>query len=141
MDTVPLEHASGHVKEKKVMGRSLHGSAKGGCRLSSLAALRDAITVWMDEGWAADIISCEFSRAFDTFSCYVLVYKLSCYSLDGGPPGRLWLEHLSYRVRLRDWGWFSLETRFWGHLTAAPAMHGVTHKTKTSSSQWHMLGG
>ncbi|KAK4827161.1 LOW QUALITY PROTEIN: hypothetical protein QYF61_015115, partial [Mycteria americana] len=119
MDSVPLEHASGHAKEKKVMGRSLHGSTKGGCHLSNLTAL-DAMTVWMDEGWAADVIYCDFSRVFDTFSCYVLVYKLGYYSLDGGPPGWLGLEHLSCRVRLRDWGWFSLETRrLWGHLTGA----------------------
>jgi len=101
----PLEHVSGHEKEEKMIGRSLHGSTKGGCHLSSLTAFGDTMTAWMDEGWAANVIYCDFRRAFDTFSCYDLVYKLDCYSLDGGPPGLLGLEHWSCRVRMRDWGY------------------------------------
>lgn len=55
------------------MRRRIHGSTEGGCQLGSLTALDDTMTVWMDEGWAAGVIYCHFSRAF--FSC-VLVYKL-----------------------------------------------------------------
>lgn len=136
MDSVPLEHASGHAKEKKVMGRSLQGSAKGGCCMNGLTALGDTMTGWMGERFAADVIYCDFSRAFDTVSCCVLVYKLGCYSPDGEAPGWLGREHLSCRVKLRDWDWFSLVTRrLWGHLTAAPGIYGVTQKTKPSLSQ------
>lgn len=56
----------------------------------ALTALGDTMTVWMDEKWAADVIYCCFSRAFDTFFSCVLVYKLSYHNLDGGPP--VWWE-------------------------------------------------
>lgn len=107
---------SGQLKEKKMMGRRIYGCTEGGCQLSSLTALDNTTTVWMDEGGAADVIYHHFSRAFDTsFSC-VLEYKLSYHSQDGGPPGWLELEHLSCSVRLSSWGWFSQEMRsFWGH--------------------------
>lgn len=87
----------------------------GGCQLSSLTALDDTMTVWIDEGWAADVIYCHFSRAFDTFLSCVLVYERSYHSLDGGPSGWLELEHLSCSISLRGWGCFSQEIRrFWG---------------------------
>lgn len=117
-----------------------HVSTEGGCQLSSLTALGDTMTVWMDEGWAADVIYCHFSRAFGPFSCCVLVYKLSYHSLDGQPPGWLELEHLSCRVRLRDQGWFSQEIRrFWGHskyeqlleYTGLPRKQKQTHQRGT----------
>lgn len=74
---------SGHLKEKmRRRRRRIHGSTEGGWQLSSLTALDDTRTVWMDEGWAADVIYCHFSRALGTFFSCVLVYKLSYHSLD-----------------------------------------------------------
>lgn len=92
---------------------------------------------YSDKGWAADVTYCDFSRAFEIFSHSVLVYMLGCYSLGGGPPGQLGLEHLSCGERLKDQGWFILEmTRLWVHLTATLDIQ----RTETGSSQWNVMG-
>lgn len=121
------------------MRRRIHGSTEGGCQLSSLTALDDPTTVWINEGWAADIIYHRFSRAFDTFFSCVLVNNLSYHRMDGGPPGWLELEHLSCSMRLR--GWFSQEIKILGALKAgaAPGIPWVAQKTKANSSKRPMV--
>lgn len=109
------------------MRRRIHGCTEDGHQLSSLIALDDTMTVWMNEGWATDVIYCHFSRAFDTSLSCVLVYELSYHSLDESPSGCLEQEQLSCSMRLRAWGWFSQGMRrFWG--------------SQSRSSSWYTPG-
>lgn len=95
-------------------------------------------TGWMDEGWAAGGVHCDFSRACGAFSCCVLVCKSGCHKL--GHHHGWGCSTCSWRVRLRGWGSFSLEIRFGEHLTAAPGAHGVTQKTNPSLARRHLVG-
>lgn len=63
-------------KDKKVTAGSQHGFTKGKISLTNLIALYDEMTGLMDEGRALDVVSLNFSRAFNTVSHNILIEKL-----------------------------------------------------------------
>jgi len=70
------------VKEKKVIRSSQHGFTKGKSCLTNLIAFYDDMTGWVDEGRAVDAVYLNFSKAFDTVSHNILLWKLRKSGLD-----------------------------------------------------------
>ncbi|PKU42275.1 rna-directed dna polymerase from mobile element jockey-like [Limosa lapponica baueri] len=64
---------------------------KGKSCLTNLIAFYDAITGWLDEGRAADVIYLDFNKAFDAVSHNILVRKLRKCGLDEGAVR--WIEN------------------------------------------------
>jgi len=82
MEQLILEVIIKHVEEKKVIRSSQHGFTKGKSCLSNLIAFYDGMTGWVDEGRAAGVVNFDFSKAFDTVSCNILLGKLRKCGLD-----------------------------------------------------------
>lgn len=70
------------MKGRKVMGTRHHTIVKGKSLLTNLIEFCDEMTGLADEGWAADVVYLNFSRAFDTIiSIKILIEKLIKYKL------------------------------------------------------------
>jgi len=79
------------VEEKKVIRSSQHGFTKGKSCLTNLTAFYDAMTGWVDEGRAVDVVYLDFSKAFDTVSHNTLIGKLRKCGL--GEWSVRWIEN------------------------------------------------
>ncbi|PKU38324.1 rna-directed dna polymerase from mobile element jockey-like [Limosa lapponica baueri] len=79
---------------------------KGKSCLTNLIAFYDAITGWLDEGRAADVIYLDFSKAFDTVSHNILIGKLRKCGLDEGTVRWIenWLCDRTQRVMVNGTG-------------------------------------
>jgi len=70
------------VEEKEVIRSSQHGFTKGKSCLTSLIAVYDGMTGWVDEETAVDAVYLDFNKAFDTVSHNILLGKLRKCGLD-----------------------------------------------------------
>jgi len=75
MEQLILDVISKQVEEKKVIS-SQHGFTKGKSHLTNLIALYDGMTGCIDERRPVDVFHLDFSKAFDTASCNILLGKL-----------------------------------------------------------------
>jgi len=82
MEQLMLEAIKKQVEEKKVIRSSQHGFTKGKSCLTSLTAVYDDVTGWVDEGRAMDVVYLDFSKAFNTASHNILLGKLRKYGLN-----------------------------------------------------------
>ncbi|PKU40853.1 rna-directed dna polymerase from mobile element jockey-like [Limosa lapponica baueri] len=73
MEWLVLGVISKHLEEKKAIRSSQHGFTKGKSCLTNLIAFYDGMTGWMDEGRVVDVVSLDFSDAFDTVSHSILI--------------------------------------------------------------------
>ena len=71
-----------------------HGFMKGRLCLTNLISFYDCVTRLVDEGTAVDVVSLDFSKAFDMVSHSILLGKLAAHGLDMYTLlwGRNWLE-------------------------------------------------
>ncbi|PKU46366.1 rna-directed dna polymerase from mobile element jockey- hypothetical protein [Limosa lapponica baueri] len=90
MDRLILNVISKCIEEQEIIGSGQHGFTRGKSYLTNLVACYDVITVWLDEGRAADAIYLDFSKAFDTVSHNILIRKLRKCGLDEGAVR--WIE-------------------------------------------------
>jgi len=69
------------MEDREVIRGSQHSFTKS-C-LTSLVALRDAVTTSVDEGRATDVVCVAFCKAFDTVLHNILLSELETYGFDG----------------------------------------------------------
>ncbi|GAB0196695.1 mitochondrial enolase superfamily member 1 [Grus japonensis] len=81
MEQLILGVINKHVGEEVVIGSGQHGFTKGKSRLTNLIAFYDGMTGWLDEE-RADVVYLDFSKAFDTVFCNILISKLRKCGLD-----------------------------------------------------------
>ena len=62
---------------------SQYGFMNGRSCLTNLISFYDKVTRLVDEGQAVDAVYLDFSKAFDTVPCNILVEKLAAHGLDG----------------------------------------------------------
>jgi len=79
MEQLIPEIISRHMKDNKVIRSSQHGFTMA-C-LTNFITIYNEITGLVDEGKAVDIVYLDFSQAFDTASCKILIGKLVKYGL------------------------------------------------------------
>ena len=82
MEQLILETVSRHTKENKIARSTQHGFIKGKSCLTNVIAFYDGMTSWVDEGRVVDVVYLDFSKAFDTISCNILIGKLRKCGLD-----------------------------------------------------------
>ncbi|PKU44190.1 reverse hypothetical protein [Limosa lapponica baueri] len=106
MERLILDVISKQAEEWGVIGSGQHGFTKGKSCLTNLIAFCDAITGWLDEGRAADVIYLDFSKAFDTVSHNILIGKLRKCGLDEGTVRWIesWLCDRTQRVMINGAG-------------------------------------
>jgi len=83
MEQLILDVILRQVEEEKVIKSSQHGFMKENSCLTNLIACYDAMTGWVEEGRAVDVVYIYFSTAFDTVSHNILLGKLRKCGLDG----------------------------------------------------------
>jgi len=100
MEQLIMEVIIKQLEEKKVISSSHHGFTKGKSCLTNLIAFYDGMTGWVDEGRAVDVVYLDFSKAFDTVSCNILLGKLRKYGLDEWSVRWIknWLNGRAHRV-------------------------------------------
>lgn len=82
MEQLILETNSENMKEKTVIRSSCHAFSKKKSCLSNLGAFYSEVSSLVDEGRAVNIVSLNFSKAFDAVSCNILIAKLAKYRFD-----------------------------------------------------------
>lgn len=92
MKQIILEIICKHIKDKKVIESIQCGFMKGKSSLTDLMAFYNKVTSSMDEGRTVDFVYLDFSKAFGTVSCNILIGKLMKYGL--GKWTERWSENL-----------------------------------------------
>ena len=82
MEQLVLDTISKQLEEKKVIRNNQHVFVKGKSRSTNLVVFSDSITSWVDRGRAVDVIYLDFSKAFDTVSHDILIWKLRKCGID-----------------------------------------------------------
>ncbi|PKU49367.1 rna-directed dna polymerase from mobile element jockey-like [Limosa lapponica baueri] len=97
MEQIILSAIMQRMKDAQVIRPSQHGFMRG---RSCLTNLLSKVTCLVDEGKAVDVVSLDFSKAFNTVSHSILMEKLAAHGLDGNTLHwvKNWLEGLAQRV-------------------------------------------
>ena len=82
MEQLVLDTISKQLGEKRVIRNYQHVFVKGKSHSANLIAFSDSITSWVDGGRAVDVIYLDFSKAFDTVSHDILIWKLRKCGID-----------------------------------------------------------
>ncbi|GAB0186491.1 mitochondrial enolase superfamily member 1 [Grus japonensis] len=81
MEQIILSVIMQHIQDNQMIRPSQHGFMKDRSCLTNLI-FYDKIIFLVDEGKAVDVVSQDFSKAFDNVSCIISLEKLAAHGLD-----------------------------------------------------------
>jgi len=95
------------LRDNAVIGHSQHVFTRGKSCLTSLISFCDKVTHLADQGKLVDVVVLDFSKALDTVSHSVLLYKMSSTQLDSSLIHCVsnWLTGQTQRVNTVKAGW------------------------------------
>lgn len=82
MEQLILGTVSRHIKDKRIIRGSQHGSKKGKSCLTNIIAFYEDITKWIGDSKEMDVVYLDFSKACATVSHSILEAKLKKCSLN-----------------------------------------------------------
>jgi hypothetical protein len=96
MESIIHDHITNHCKENKILNEAQHGFRVKHSTITNLIEMLNDITKEIDKKNNIDLITIDFSKAFDTISHNKLIFKLQKYGVVG--KTLIWIkEFLSNR--------------------------------------------
>ncbi len=104
LETLIKDQMRNHLNKYKLIKGSQHGFTKGSSCLTNLLEFYEAVSDWVDEGKAVDIVYLDFKKAFDKVPHRRLLDKVRACRVAGQVANWIanWLSGMKQRVAVSE---------------------------------------